>query len=134
MQAIPASYANILRYATLTGLRPSEACYSIQHLRTSGKKYYNPKTGMLEHFNFPETFIRRTKKAYISIVTPEILKRADKAQTCEYAGLRTFIKRKGIAMNMKYCRRIFTTYLRQQGIGNEMIDLLQGRVPKNVFL
>jgi intergrase/recombinase len=36
-------------------------------------------------------------------------------------------------MNMAYCRKIFATYLRNQGIEPETIDLLQGRIPKSVF-
>jgi len=34
---------------------------------------------------------------------------------------------------MKYCRKIFGTYLRQNGIESEFIDVLQGRVPQSVF-
>jgi intergrase/recombinase len=34
---------------------------------------------------------------------------------------------------MKYCRKIFASHLRQSGIESEIIDLLQGRVPKTLF-
>ncbi|AIF82998.1 hypothetical protein NTE_00922 [Candidatus Nitrososphaera evergladensis SR1] len=34
---------------------------------------------------------------------------------------------------MGYCRKIFSTYLRMNGIESELIDLLQGRIPKTVF-
>ena len=37
-------------------------------------------------------------------------------------------------MNMYYCRKIFATYLRNKGIEPELIDLLQGRLPKSIFL
>lgn len=37
-------------------------------------------------------------------------------------------------MNMAYCRKIFATYLRNSGIEQEIIDLLQGRTPKSVFV
>jgi hypothetical protein len=36
-------------------------------------KYYNTERQCLEHFRFPEIFLRQTKKAYISFVTHEIL-------------------------------------------------------------
>ena len=36
-------------------------------------------------------------------------------------------------MNMAYCRKIFATHLRNNGIEQEIIDLLQGRTPKSVF-
>jgi intergrase/recombinase len=37
-------------------------------------------------------------------------------------------------MQLKYCRKIFASWLRQSGgIEAEIVDLLQGRVPKSVF-
>jgi intergrase/recombinase len=36
-------------------------------------------------------------------------------------------------MDMHYCRKIFASHLRQSGIESEIVDLLQGRVPKTVF-
>jgi intergrase/recombinase len=41
--------------------------------------------------------------------------------------------RRSLDMQLKYCRKIFASYLRQSGIESEIIDLLQGRVPKSVF-
>jgi hypothetical protein len=35
--------------------------------------YYNPLQQTLEHFRFPDIFIRRTKAVYISIVNDEIV-------------------------------------------------------------
>jgi intergrase/recombinase len=34
---------------------------------------------------------------------------------------------------MKYCRKIFVLHLRESGNEGEIVDLLQGRVPKTVF-
>jgi hypothetical protein len=34
---------------------------------------------------------------------------------------------------MAFCRKIFATHLRNSGIEPEIIDLLQGRLPKSVF-
>jgi intergrase/recombinase len=34
---------------------------------------------------------------------------------------------------MAYCRKIYASWLRQSGIESEIVDLLQGRVPKTVF-
>jgi intergrase/recombinase len=33
-----------------------------------------------------------------------------------------------------FCRKIFATYLRIQGVEQEIIDLLQGRIPHNIFV
>ena len=35
---------------------------------------------------------------------------------------------------MNYCRKIFATYLRNNGLEQEIIDLLQGRLLKSVFV
>jgi intergrase/recombinase len=40
---------------------------------------------------------------------------------------------RGINMDMRFCRKIFASHLRQSGIESEIVDLLQGRVPKSVF-
>jgi intergrase/recombinase len=37
-------------------------------------------------------------------------------------------------INTTYCRKIFATFLRTNGIEQELIDLLQGRIPKSVFV
>jgi hypothetical protein len=58
----------------LIGLRPAELVESVRLINDVNlSKYYNPERQTLEHFRFPEIFLRRTKKAYISFVTPEIL-------------------------------------------------------------
>jgi intergrase/recombinase len=35
---------------------------------------------------------------------------------------------------MAYCRKIYASWLRQSGIENEIVDPLQGHVPKTVFV
>jgi intergrase/recombinase len=37
-------------------------------------------------------------------------------------------------MQLKYCRKIYASFLRQQGVQPEIIDMLQGRIGKNIFL
>jgi intergrase/recombinase len=36
-------------------------------------------------------------------------------------------------MNMAYCRKILASHLRQSGIESEIVNPLQGRVPRTVF-
>jgi hypothetical protein len=60
---LPADAASVLLYNTLTGLRPTEEVHSIQLIKSEPEKYLNKETGMLEHFQYPELFIRKTKKA-----------------------------------------------------------------------
>ena len=37
-------------------------------------------------------------------------------------------------MNMNYCRKIFATFMRNNVMEQEIIDLLQGGIPKAVFI
>jgi intergrase/recombinase len=117
----------------LTGLRPDEACKSIILLQKERDNYLRKDLMVLEHFKYPDIFLRRTKKAYISILTDSILEIAKQSAACGYNALRLAVKRKKLDMNMAYCRKIFATHLRNKNIGQEVIDLLQGRTPKSVF-
>jgi len=132
-QKIPIGYANILIYATLVGLRPTEACQSISLIHTDLGIYLNKDLMVLEHLRYPDIFIRNSKKAFVSIVNEDIISYAKNANNCGYNALRNFLKRHKLDMQMSYCRKIFGRYLRMQAIESETIDLLQGRIPKSVF-
>jgi intergrase/recombinase len=135
-QELPKSYSDFFVFCTLTGLRASECVSCIKLIKEpeSIKTYYNENRQCLEHFRFAKIFIRRTKAAYISLADKEIL---EIAQNCtnipSYNALKKALMRRSLDMQLKYCRKIFTSYLRQSGIESEIVDLLQGRVPKSVF-
>jgi hypothetical protein len=69
MHSLPSFMAQIVKFACLTGLRPAEAVESVRLIndKEAFPKYYNPKPQALEHFRFPDIFLRQTKKAYISL-------------------------------------------------------------------
>ncbi len=130
---LPREYGNVLLYCTLTGLRPTEATESVLLIHDEIDNYINKESMTLEHFRYPEIFIRRTKKAYISIVTDTILDVARNSGSYSYNAIKMLMMRNNIDMNMSYCRKIFATYLRMNQVEVEIIDLLQGRIPKSVF-
>ena len=39
-------------------------------------------------------------------------------------------RHRNLSMQMKYCRKIYASYLRQAGIESEIVDLLQGAMPR----
>jgi intergrase/recombinase len=124
-------------FILMTGLRPSEALQSIKLIKEDNENYLNKNTMLLEHFKYPQCFIRRTKKVYISIVNKTILDLAkDSPNLNSYMSLVSAIKRNlpNYHINTKYCRKIFATFLRHNGIEQELIDLLQGRIPKAIFV
>jgi hypothetical protein len=75
IQNLPVHMGNIIKFNCLTGLRPAEAVESVKLLndKEAFAKYYNPGRNALEHFRFPDIFLRQTKNAYISFVGPEML-------------------------------------------------------------
>ena len=75
-------FTNILIFNVLTGLRPAEAIESFNLLLHSEKRneYLSKDGRMLEHFRFPSLFLRRTKKAFISLVNEDILKLTENCQ------------------------------------------------------
>ena len=130
---LPEQYGSVLKYCTLTGLRAEEACRSISLLQTDKENYLREDELILEHYRYPAVFLRRTKKAYVSVVTDDILVMAEHCGKLSYSAMNCYLRKHGLEMNMKYCRKIFSTHLRNCGLQPEIIDLLQGRVPKTVF-
>jgi intergrase/recombinase len=137
MLLLPADMGAIIKFNVLTGLRPNEAIAAIRLLRASDPKreYYNESRQCLEHFRFPEVFLRRTKSAYVSIITEEQLSGIGVlgCKTHSYVAIQYRLARSGIDCHLGYCRKIFGSWLRQSGIAAETVDLLQGRVPRSVF-
>ena len=102
-------------------------------VRNNLNTYLNKETMVLEHFRYPNIFIRRTKPVFITYVNEDILQLAKESNDYSYNALRCHLKRKNIAMNRNYCRKIFATFMRNTGIEQEIIDLLQGRIPRSVL-
>jgi intergrase/recombinase len=125
----------MVKFCLFTGLRPAEAVESARLVRTNLQQYYNPERQALEHFRFPEIFLRQTKKAYISFVTPEMLDIIVCAERCTtYNAIRHACNKLGLNMDMRYCRKVFASWLHKCGISDTVIDLLQGRTDKSVLV
>ncbi len=147
MSLLPPFMGQIIKFGVLVGLRASEVVESVGLLNNNndvpklGLHYYNPERQCLEHFRFPDVFIRTTKKAYISFVTPEMIseirKNAESGKISKIPTLNSITlacRKKGVKMEMHLTRKIFASYLRQVGkIEPEVVDLLQGRTPKSVL-
>jgi intergrase/recombinase len=89
----------------------------------------------LLHYLYHQIFIRRTKAIYISIVNDSIIEIARQTgNTPSLAGLKKQFVNSSLHMKIKYCRKIHASWLHQQGISSDMIDALQGRISKNIFL
>jgi hypothetical protein len=65
----------IIRFNTLTGLRPNECIAAVRLIRNpeTFKTLFNEQRQTLEYFRFPQIYLRRTKSAWMSIITKEML-------------------------------------------------------------
>ena len=96
---LPVAYRVTLVLAALTGLRPSEAaasCALIHELAQKGQlsDYYDAEMQMLQHFKYPKPFLRRTKNAYISFVTPRMLDIVAASKPVEFNTVSKFIQQR----------------------------------------
>ena len=133
---ISTDYKNLVLYCALTGLRASEAIESIKIIKDDygRSKYLDKEKLILKHYEFPDIFIRRTKKAYFSVVDDNIIKIAFASNSRIYSTSKSQFYRNKIKFNLSCCRKLFATYLRNKGIEHEIIDLLQGRISSSVFV
>ncbi len=133
---LPKEISNILVFNTLTGLRPEESQKAIYLIKTKRREYLDEDKMLLLHYRYPNTFIRVTKKCYISIMTSSMLNLVETIPLRDsyYYSVRRAFEQIRRNMNLYYCRKIFATYLRNKGIEPEIIDLLQGRISSSVFV
>jgi integrase-like protein len=131
LEVVPEDYANHFRFNLLVGLRPSESVEAVNMLRTT-PSYLNKEVGVLEHFRYPQQFLRNTKKAFLSVVDTDTLEIAKRARSLDYQGLRSEFRRRKAAFAMRFCRKLWATYMRKH-VDTELVDLLQGRVPTSIF-
>ena len=136
-KALP-ELSDFMDLIAITGLRYNEAIEShnlIIKLAKKGKlqQYFNFERETLEHFRFKETFIRRSKKVFISFAPKELVKRISQNKPLEWNATK-----KKVARNIKHLRfadirelhgSIITKHLRQPEI-----DFLHGRCSSSVFM
>jgi hypothetical protein len=139
IKGLPKDYATVLVFDALTGLRPSEAVASCKLLSDLLEKnnlatYLDRELIMLQHFRFSDLFLRRSKNAYISFNTPELLELVTEIKPrIKYPALDPKIGRLGFNNQTKQLRKIFATKLRNY-LPQELVDLLQGRISQTLFM
>jgi hypothetical protein len=133
------NYKLFLRFVLLSGLRKGEALKSfnrIIELAKSNKlnEYYIKDLSMLEHFRYPNEFLRGTKNVYISILPDDLVGQIAVSEPVTYPSIHKFLERRHIKLRLKELRSYYASYLRKHGIISELVDLIQGRIGKDVFI
>ena len=126
-------------YIAITGLRLDEAVQSynlVIQLSREGKlnQYYNEANETLEHFRFKETFIRKSKKAFISFVPKDLINKIVKENplTSKHS-VQQFVKKKGLPIRFADIREAHASFLTKY-LNPAEIDFLHGRVSTNIFM
>jgi intergrase/recombinase len=135
VSALPTSWSNVIVFNTLTGLRPDEGYKAMELINSDTANYVDRARMLLLHYNYPDSFLRVSKNAYVSVINENIIRIARNSEPItSYRHIRNTFGSYSISMNMYYCRKVFATFLRNEGIEPEIIDLLQGRIPNSVFV
>jgi intergrase/recombinase len=138
IKVLPPFMGQIIKFGVLTGLRSSEILQSVELINSSSEtlqEYYDVENMMLCHWKFKQ-FLRTTKIAYVSFVTPEMVdmvKGSTSMQPLTYTQIRSVCYNNGITCDMRFCRKLFATWLYRSGISEATINMLQGRCPPSIL-
>ncbi|MEM5861333.1 MAG: hypothetical protein QXJ20_02975, partial [Candidatus Aenigmatarchaeota archaeon] len=93
--------------------------------------YY--EDSILKHYKYPEIFIRKTKKVFISIVHDSVIEEVSKAEKLTYDVIKKRMQRRRIELRFSDLREYWASkmvkYLKQPEI-----DFLMGHISANVFM
>ena len=98
------------------------------------ERLYNGEIGALEHFKYPDTFLRTTKNVFISLIPEELIDEIAACEPITYSMLKGRLYRREIRMRVDELRDHWGTFMLDHGLIKEEVDLLQGRVGKSIFV
>jgi intergrase/recombinase len=133
------TYATFVKFALFTGIRKSEAIEAfnlIVRLSKDGRlsDYYKAELETLEHFRYPDKFIRGTKNVFFSFVKKSFIDEIAKCHMVSESSYKRRHKKIGVPSRIKDLREYFATYMLNHGLLKEEIDLIQGRIGKSIFM
>jgi len=88
----------------------------------------------LEHYKYPDTFLRTTKNVFISLIPEELIEEIAASEPVTYSMLKGRLYRRGIRMRVDELRDHWGTFMLDHGLKREEVDLLQGRVGESIFV
>ena len=127
-----------LRFLVLSGLRVSEGIDSfnlIIELSKNNKldEYYNRELEILEHYKYKQ-FLRNSKNVYITVIPKELVVTIAGSKPVHYITIRKHLTKIGLGSRFKELRQQYATFMVRHDLIREEVDLLQGRVPKSIFI
>ena len=111
----------------------SRECFDV-FVETPGlSDYYNRSKQTLEHYKFKKTFLRKTKKAFISFVPEAMIEKLAKNPKVSEGMIHKRIERSNLKLRFGDVREAHATFLTKH-LKRVEIDFLHGRVSTNVFM
>jgi intergrase/recombinase len=128
-----------LQFIKESGIRYEEAYNSfnlIIQLAKEGKQqeYYNRELSCLMHFKYPKLFLRNSKNVYISFVPESLISQIANSTPVTYHKIRKRLSHNHLGVRISELRDYYSTSLLRNGILQQEIDLLQGRIPVSIFV
>ncbi|MEM2129698.1 MAG: integrase [Candidatus Bathyarchaeia archaeon] len=128
-----------LKYVMVTGIRKEEAINSFNLIIKLAREnrlseYYDRGLNCLMHFKYPKLFLRTTKNVYISFIPENLVSAIASSEPLTYSMIRKRLDRNNLRIRINELRDYFGTYMRKHNIQKEEIDILQGRIPSDVFI
>jgi intergrase/recombinase len=90
--------------------------------------------GLLEHFQFKKLFLRGTKNVYLSIVPKSLVAQITESEPVSYNAILKRLQRRKMRSRICELRDAYGTFMVQNGLIKEEVDLLQGRIPPSIFI
>jgi intergrase/recombinase len=129
---------NLLDLMAVSGLRFVEgvnSCNLIVKLSQEGKlsSYYAADKDTLEHFRFKEIFLRNTKKAFVSFVPPELIKKICVATPLTTDSVKKLIQKRKLPLCFGDIREAQGTLMIRY-LKEDEINFIHGRISGSVFM
>jgi len=129
---------DFMDFMATTGLRFDEAIESynlIIKLSKEGKlnSYYDGEREVLEHYRFKEIFLRKTKKAFISFVSKELVKNISDHKLLNAYAVQSKVKRGTKKLRFGDIREVHGT-VATKFLNEVEINFLHGRISSSVFM
>jgi intergrase/recombinase len=79
-------------------------------------------------------FLRSTKNVFFTFITEDWMDKIATSKLMTYNSIRKRLERRGLNIRFNELRDYFATFMVQNGLITEEVDLLQGRVGKSMFM
>jgi intergrase/recombinase len=125
----------ICRFLVLSGLRPCEALLTFKLLSEKRDGYLDEEKMLLHHWRFPE-FQRNGKRCFLTVLTKgmvEDLRCGLHERMWYYEKLKRRLHSAGLPVNLYVFRKAWATFMRMNGLEQELVNVFQGRAPRSIF-